>query len=393
MLGFAMLSPTTLALPRLMQRSGLLSRPHLCKNAARINRMARKMKMAEPNDIESYANDNDCDLYAYVGGVGRPGYDQLCRVIPSKRRKNCLLVLATFGGDANAGYRIARALSHNYPEPGQIRVLVPHYCKSAGTLVCLGAHELIMADRGELGPLDIQVQKPDEMLQLASGLDIIRGLAYLSNESLNTFREYLLDINDGSGLSTSIASEIASKLTIGMYNPIFAQIDPLKLGEMQAALTIAVDYGSRLNERTKNLKSGAIQKLSMLYPSHGFVIDRKEVRELFNRVRPPIEGVEQELCVFFAQLFDQEYTRPRVFNLLAEFESGTVDTVGLREEGRDVEARVGGVGGTDEKACDDVGIESGVAKHGNTPDLEPSEGKHPGTASNEPKGLGDGCPG
>ena len=235
-------------------------------------------------------NSLDTDILAYVGPVDRNGYDALCRVLSeTPRKKNCVFAIVTFGGDPNAGYRIARALSHNYPDGSKISILVPNYCKSAGTLICIGAHELIIADRGELGPLDIQVQKPDEMFKSASGLDIIRGLSYLQEAALETVRTYLVDINQGSGLSTKSASEIASKLTIGLHEPIFAQIDPIRLGEMQAALTIALEYGTRLNERYRNLKANALSQLTSSYPAHGFVVDRKEARGLFNNVRCPEE--------------------------------------------------------------------------------------------------------
>lgn len=329
------------------------------------------MGLAE--DLALYAEDQECDVLAYTGRISRIGYDDLCKAIPTHRRKNCLLVLATLGGDPNAGYRIARALSHHYPEPGQIRILVPHYCKSAGTLICIGANELIISDRGELGPLDIQVQKPDEMLQLASGLDIIRGLAYLRDESLTTFRGYLIDINDGGGLSTSIASEIASKLTIGMYNPIFAQIDPLRLGEMQAALTVAVEYGTRLNDRTHNLKQNALQKLSMQYPSHSFVIDRKEVRQLFERVRAPSSDVELQLCEKVGMVFERGYDRITVANLTEIFGSAASNQ-GPVEGEENVQHELGAESPAEQ--ADEGGQHSGRAiEHSNPSDSRSSEGE------------------
>ena len=256
------------------------------------------------------ASTQDTDVYAYIGPVDRTGYDMLSRILDERngsRKKHCMLTIATFGGDPNAGYRIARALSHNYPH-GTISMLVPHYCKSAGTLICIGAHELVIADTGELGPLDIQVQKPDEMFKSASGLDIIRGLTYLRDNVLESFRNYLVDINQGSGLSTKSASEIASKLTIGIHEPIFGQIDPMRLGEMQAALTIALEYGDRLNERSRNLKPGALSKLATSYPSHGFVIDRKEARSLFVNVRIP-ELHELKIGAWLADTFTREARR------------------------------------------------------------------------------------
>jgi hypothetical protein len=277
------------------------------------------MGNATPEQLLQYAEQNDTDVISYIGQISRTGYDKICDIIPEKKRRNCLLILATFGGDPHAGYRIARALSHNYPEPGVIRVLVPTYCKSAGTLICIGANELIVADQGELGPVDVQVQKPDEILQLSSGLDIIRGLEYLQTSTLETFREILLDISQGSGLSTTISSEIATKLTTGMYEPILAQIDPLKLGEMQAALTIATEYGRRLNERTKNLRNNSLAHLSSRYPAHGFVIDRKEVKQLFERVRAPDGDVEANLCLIASRIFMKCYSSVNVANVLVEF--------------------------------------------------------------------------
>jgi hypothetical protein len=239
-------------------------------------------------DFLGYSNVNDVDILAYCGGIERRGYEALCKALDGTRKKNILLAMCTFGGDPHAGYRIARALHHNYPD-GTISLLVPDQCKSAGTLVCIGANELIIADEGELGPLDVQVAKPDEMFASGSGLDIMRGLTNLRLGVLESFKEYLLDINAGSGVSTKMAAEVATRLAVGTYEPVFAQIDPIRLGEMEAALSIANAYGKRLAERSKNLKSDALSKLVNSYPSHSFVIDRKEARGLFETVRCPSE--------------------------------------------------------------------------------------------------------
>ena len=116
---------------------------------------------APGSDILTYAAAEDVDILVYCGPIERRGYERLCDVLKaSPRRKNVLMVMCTYGGDAHAGYRIARALHHNYPN-GAIRLFAPDQCKSAGTLVCIGANELIIADEGELGPLDVQVAKPE----------------------------------------------------------------------------------------------------------------------------------------------------------------------------------------------------------------------------------------
>ena len=232
----------------------------------------------------------EVDVFLYAGIIDSPGYHAICNLLEAKnpKSKKVLLYLLTTGGDPNAAYRIARAMGHYYG-PENFRVAVPLFCKSAGTLICVGASSLVFFDRGELGPLDIQFQKQDEIFKQSSGLDIVRGMSYIRKEALATFNDYLLTINSGSGLSTKTASEIASKLVIGLFEPIFAQVDPIRLGETSAALLIAEEYGNRLQINSKSLKQDSLKKLINDYPAHGFVIDRSEARKLFNRVEPPTQ--------------------------------------------------------------------------------------------------------
>ena len=247
------------------------------------------MKWHEANQEVTIAGNTD--MYAYAGPIDKSGYASICEVLEANkaRRANALLILCTNGGDANAGYRIARALTHHYGSDN-FRVAAPAECKSAGTLICIGASSLVVFDRGELGPLDVQFQKKDEIFQQSSGLDILRGMTYIKSDALSAFNEYMLSINGGSGLSTKVASEIASNLVNGMYSPMYAQIDPIRLGEMNAALQVAHEYGTRLNAKSKNLKVGALKKLINDYPTHGFVIDRAEARELFEKVVGPTDA-------------------------------------------------------------------------------------------------------
>lgn len=237
--------------------------------------------------LDGYCEKNQTDILAYLGPINRLGYDRLCDVIPKQPKKNCLLVLCTYGGNPDAGYRIARALSHHYPNDGKLSILVPSYCKSAGTLICTGADSLIFCDRGELGPLDVQMRKQDELIEQSSTLDLLRGINNIQESVLDSFRRYLVDVNHGTRMSTKTASDIACKLAIGIFEPVFAQIDPQRVGEMNAAMQIAIEYAGRLNERYLNLKPEAINRLASGYPSHGFVIDRKEARDLFNRIKRP----------------------------------------------------------------------------------------------------------
>lgn len=231
------------------------------------------------------------DIITYSGEINVRGYSAICDALKSKKSDKALLVLSTPGGDAHAGFRIARALQHSYEK---FDALVPRYCKSAGTLLIVGASELYLDDMSELGPLDIQVKKSDEIIGRNSGLDILQAVNYLQNQAMGAFRGYLVELTRDAGLSTRVASEICTRLTTGLFEPIFAQIDPMKLAEMQRATEIAFAYGNRLNEKSGNLRMDGLAALVTSYPSHGFVIDRKEARNIFIKVHKPV-GVLSEL--------------------------------------------------------------------------------------------------
>jgi len=228
----------------------------------------------------------DVDLLVYSGMVSMTGYQKVCEALVGKGADRAMVALATPGGDAHAGFRIARALQHTYEK---FDALVPRYCKSAGTLILIGASTLYLDDMSELGPLDVQVKKGDELIGRNSGLDIFQAVNYLQNQTLAAFSTYLVELTQGAGLSTRVASDIACRLTTAVFEPIAAQIDPIKLAEMQRATEIAFEYGNRLNEKSQNLQTGGIAKLVTGYPSHGFVIDRREARNIFLRVERPLD--------------------------------------------------------------------------------------------------------
>ncbi len=102
------------------------------------------------------------------------------------------------------------------------------HCKSAGTLIALGADEIVMFDFGELGPLDVQLSKEDEMTN-TSGLSLRQAIMVLQDEAFSMFEDCFLKLKGRSGgtITTKTASEISSSLVTGLFAPVFAQIDPL----------------------------------------------------------------------------------------------------------------------------------------------------------------------
>lgn len=227
--------------------------------------------------ISIYTNS---DIYLYFGEISdENATDFILNVKNNKTsNSNVALVLSTFGGDADAAYRIASYLKSVY---SKFTVYILGLCKSAGTLIVCGADELIFSDFGELGPLDVQLMKADELTR-TSGLCYSQAIAFLQNQAFTVFEECLMNIKQKSGgsITTKTAAEVGEKIAVGLLSPISGQIDPLRLGEFERAARIAFEYGKRLCD-----DSNVIHKLISGYPSHEFVIDFSEAKKLFKNVR------------------------------------------------------------------------------------------------------------
>jgi len=233
-----------------------------------------------------YAKDRDADILLYIGGINMSSARNLVDLVcPRRKRKNLVFILGTNGGDAHAGYKISRCLQHAY-EGGDYTIAVFGDCKSAGTLIAIGAKSIVLGQHGELGPLDVQLHKEDQLFAQSSGLTPNQALERLREEALSEFEHFMLSVHARSGhqISTRLAASIGIRMVVGLLGPIYEQIDPMRIGETQRALEIARAYGQRL-DMSKNLKHGALDKLIEGYPSHDFAIDFDEAKGLFNRLK------------------------------------------------------------------------------------------------------------
>lgn len=251
--------------------------------------------------VEAFCVANDSDLIVYWGDL-RADYEYVLRNLAKRRRRrNCVLWLTTRGGDPNTAYRIARTLQRFYKtrvenaqEKGTWTIFVSNICKSAGTIVATGADKLYMTDDAELGPIDVQLRKPDEVGERTSGLTPIQALGGLETHSLNLFRKYfrVLRFDEELSFSTKMAAEIATNVTTGLFTSLYEQIDPIRLAEVERSLKISGEYVTRIS-KSGNLKAGGLEQLLGNYPSHGFIIDRLEAAEIFTNVEEPPEQLQQ----------------------------------------------------------------------------------------------------
>jgi hypothetical protein len=236
----------------------------------------------------------DADIFVFNSELYGPKDFEFINIIADNRsRPNALLVLVTNGGDPDVAYRISRYFQESYES---FTVLVAGRCKSAGTLIAIGASALAFMPYGELGPLDIQLSKVDKFDGAQSGLAIQDALNTLESRATESFFELVkgyMDANQGM-LSFAAATKASSEFVTQLYAPVFAKIDPEEVGARTRSMRIADDYGQRLSAKWQNPRNGAVKMLSESYSSHSFVIDQREAETLFHNVRAVTEK-EKEL--------------------------------------------------------------------------------------------------
>jgi hypothetical protein len=176
------------------------------------------------------------------------------------------VVLTSNGGTATAALRLATLL---HESTGALGVLVPRRARSAGTMVCLGADELVLTDIAELGPLD-------PIMQQTAGP---AGSAAISAADVRAFRRMAVDWFDVPAGDGGVEVLVA----------LAAQVFPVSLAQLHRFDALARGIADRLLRRHLPAADSAqraeiVTRLVEGYHSHDYPIMRAEAREIGLRV-------------------------------------------------------------------------------------------------------------
>lgn len=123
----------------------------------------RYLRQAQIKEMQQRANSR---LLCYVAANGAQitrddviGFAELLHNVP--RGVNIDFLLHTGGGDINAAEKIVFMLRAAVGKEDRLRVIIPDFAKSAGTLIALAADKILMSDSSELGPIDPQFPRKD----------------------------------------------------------------------------------------------------------------------------------------------------------------------------------------------------------------------------------------
>jgi hypothetical protein len=158
------------------------------------------------------------------------------------------LMLHTLGGDVDSAQALIELVHARIGDSHAFRVIVPHYAKSAGTLMALGAQTVVMSDSSELGMID-----PQFVLKDTRGNEICTSvIAYL-----DAYREH----------SEAVRRDPNDPVAVVML----AQFDPVVVRKFQGYRDRTRDIAMRMLDRQGAASSKITEAFMDLskWKSHG----------------------------------------------------------------------------------------------------------------------------
>jgi hypothetical protein len=197
-------------------------------------------------------------------------YDQLVAI---GRTPKLDLLLNTGGGDTEIPWRIVSLVREFCDE---FAVLVPHRAASAGTLIAMGADEIVMTPLGVLGPIDPSRTHP--LLPRREGAEEAEPI------SVQDMRHAMQFIREAAGSDKEIP--YTPEALAQIFSALFDKIHPLAIGAIEQSYALSKLIGTQcLSTHMDPEAEGArikeiVDRLCDAYKSHQYQINRAEARRI-----------------------------------------------------------------------------------------------------------------
>ena len=214
----------------------------------------------------------------------RPLYEHLVNLNFESETKVIDMYLYSRGGNVSVPWRIASMIREFCDK---FNILIPYKAHSAATLLSLGADNIIMGRKAELGPID------PTLVRTTAGEGALQPQE-VSVEDVNAFLSFIKEranINDQTALAH-------------MVGVLVKQIGPLTLGSVDrqyshirlVARKLLTSHDRKMEE--EKLQS-IIETLTEKIYSHGHAIGRKEARD----IGLPVDSADEKMEELLWQLY------------------------------------------------------------------------------------------
>lgn len=183
--------------------------------------------------------------------------------------ENIDLYIYSRGGDSDAPWSIVSTIREVFPDKN-FNVLIPFRAHSAATMISLGADEIIMTEKGELGPVDITISNSP----LNPPHPVYKTPIDISVEDVMGFIGLLEKLD-----CTRAEEKIKS------FEILSHHINPLAIGKVnrlleQTKLVADRMLSNRKNKLTREKNDEIVRKLGSEIYSHRHSILRSEARHI-----------------------------------------------------------------------------------------------------------------
>lgn len=258
---------------------------------AHRDQLIRKIEEHRESRVISYiVGDRPNNTAQISEDAVRPMYDHLLEIgqVP-----NIDLFLYSIGGLTEVPWRIVSMIREFVSE--RFSVIIPYKAMSAATMIAMGADEILIGRKGELGPID-------PTLSISRGS--VDGTVVQDQVAVEDIMSYIRFVK-ATGLSDQ--SALAPLLM-----QLADKLDPKILGQLDRAHSHIRDVGRKLlTSRADDYRLEAaivdqiIDALSETTYQHGHAIGRKEARQIGLKVQQPdaeMEKVMWDLYVSYEEL-------------------------------------------------------------------------------------------
>jgi hypothetical protein len=210
--------------------------------------------------IGHYEEQFNCRLVVVVDAIFQPNITVFEEVIADADSSQDLhLLLDTPGGDGEAAIRLVRSAQARCRE---FTVIVPNQAKSAGTLLAMGAHHILMGPTSDLGPVDPQFESPNGQ-GLYSAKDLIAAVDHAEAS--------IAENPDSYPLHVSLLADV---------NAVMVQQARSALERSSDLVREALESNpDRKAEDVDRIADGVKEKLIELPTEHGAVFDAEDAEQ------------------------------------------------------------------------------------------------------------------
>jgi hypothetical protein len=243
--------PSVPAAARLITRTPMFAAMH----ASRYQRqtLIREIEALTGATLVCYVSGQHCEIEQ----ADTIGFVELLHNV--KRGGSIDLLLHTSGGDVDAAEKLISLVRARLGKAGRLRVIIPDAAKSAGTLMTLGADEILMSDSSELGMIDPQFVLKDE-----------RG-----NDICTSVVAYLEAFQERSAAVAKDRNDPVAQVLLSHFDPVIVQ-------KFQLYRDRTRDIAMRMLNRQGAASTTISESLMDLrkWKSHNQMIGHEDAREL-----------------------------------------------------------------------------------------------------------------